>query len=266
MTLPRPINLNADLGESFGAWTMGDDQAMLALVDSANIACGFHAGDPQTMRATVRQALARGVSLGAHPSYPDLQGFGRRAMQFSPAEVENLLLYQVGALQALAAAEGGRVSHVKPHGALNNLACADQAIAQAVARAVRALDPGLILLAPAHSELARAGQAAGLPVALEVFADRAYLPDGQLVPRSRPDALVHGAEAALAHVRRMLDEGAIVAVDGTRLPTPIDSICVHGDGAEAVRTAAALRAGLQAAGFTPRPLDRLGLAGLPPGR
>lgn len=251
------INLNADLGEGFGAWTMGDDDAMLDLVDSANIACGFHAGDPLTMRRTVRRALDRGVSLGAHPSYPDLQGFGRRRMDFSPAELEALLLYQVGALQAVAAAEGGRVSHVKPHGALNNLACADAATADALARALRALDPALILLAPAHSELARAGQRAGLRVALEVFADRAYQDDGQLVPRSRPDAMVHGAAAALAHVRRMLDEGALVSVSGKRLPTAIDSICVHGDGADAVATAAALRAGLLAAGHTLRPLDQL---------
>lgn len=254
----RPaINLNADLGEGFGAWTMGDDDAMLDLVDSANIACGFHAGDPLTMRRTVRRALDRGVSLGAHPSYPDLQGFGRRRMDFSPAELEALLLYQLGALQAVAAAEGGRVSHVKPHGALNNLACADAATADALARALRALDPALILLAPAHSELARAGQRAGLRVALEVFADRAYQDDGQLVPRNRPDAMVHGAAAALAHVRRMLDEGALVSVSGKRLPTAIDSICVHGDGADAVATAAALRAGLLAAGHTLRPLDQL---------
>jgi len=257
MTSPRSINLNADLGEGFGAWTMGDDAAMLDLVDSANIACGFHAGDPQTMRRTVRRALDRGVGLGAHPSYPDLQGFGRRAMAFSPAELEALLLYQVGALQAIAAAEGGRVQHVKPHGALNNLACADAAVADALARAVRALDPGLILLAPAHSELARAGERAGLRVALEVFADRAYLDDGQLVPRSRPDAMVHGAAASLAHVRRMLDEGAIVSVGGRRLPTAIDSICVHGDGPDAVASARAVRDGLAAAGYTLAPLAAL---------
>lgn len=177
----RLINLNADMGESFGAWQMGDDQALLQIVSSANLACGFHAGDPLIMRSTVRLALAQGVSIGAHPSFPDLQGFGRRAMQLTPAELEATILYQVGALQAMATAEGGRVSHVKPHGALNNIACADAAIAATVARAVHSLDPTLILLAPAHSELARAGEAAGLPVRYEVFADRAYLDDGQLM-------------------------------------------------------------------------------------
>ena len=157
-----PINLNADLGESFGTWTMGSDAALLSVINSANIACGFHAGDPVVMRETVRLALADGVSLGAHPAFPDLQGFGRRAMQLSPKELEATILYQVGALQAMAAAEGGRVSHVKPHGALNNIACADEAMAATVARAVKALDRDLILLAPALSALERAGEAAGL--------------------------------------------------------------------------------------------------------
>jgi len=256
----RQINLNADLGESFGAWTMGDDAALLRVVRSANIACGGHAGDPLGMRQTVRQALAQGVSLGAHPSFPDLQGFGRRRMDFSPAEVEALVLYQVGALAAMAQAEGGRLSHVKPHGALNNMACADAGLADAIARAVRALDPGLILLAPALSELAAAGQRAGLPVALEIFADRAYLDDGQLVPRSRPDAMVHGAAASLAHVLRMLDAGALVCASGHRLPTAVHSICVHGDGPEAVASARAVRDGLQAAGWQVLPLSEMGLS------
>jgi UPF0271 protein len=252
------INLNADLGESFGAWKMGDDGAMLAVVASANVACGFHAGDPLVMRQTVRQALARGVSLGAHPSFPDLQGFGRRRMDMAPAELEAAIVYQVGALQALAAAEGGAVSHVKPHGALSNMACADAALADCVARAVRAAGRELLLLAPAHSELAKAGQRQGLRVALEVFADRAYQDDGQLVPRSQPGAMVHGAEAALAHVLRMLQDQAIVSLDGKRLPTAIDSICVHGDSPDAVQTAGAIRQGLVAAGYAIVGLDRLG--------
>ena len=255
----RRINLNADLGESFGAWTMGADDAMLEMVGSANIACGFHAGDPGVMRRTVRAALDRGVSLGAHPSFPDLQGFGRRRMDIPARELEAMVIYQVGALQAMAAAEGGRVGHVKPHGALNNIACVDAGVADAVARAMRALGGDLILLAPAHSELARAGERAGLRVALEVFADRAYLDDGQLVPRSRPDAMVHGAAASLAHVQRMLDEGAIVSVSGRRLPTAIDSICVHGDGPDAVASAAALKQGLTAAGWALVTLDAPGI-------
>lgn len=242
------INLNADLGESFGAWTMGDDAALLQVIGSANIACGFHAGDPVVMRETVRLALAHGVSLGAHPAFPDLQGFGRRVMQLSPKELEANILYQVGALQAMAAAEGGRVSHVKPHGALNNMACADEAMAATVARAVKALDRDLILLAPALSALERAGEAAGLRVAREVFADRTYQADGQLTPRSQPGAVLHGAQDCVQHVQRMLDAGGIVTADGLRLPTRIHSVCVHGDGPGAVATARALRAALEAAG------------------
>lgn len=253
----RLINLNADMGESFGAWQMGDDPALLQIVSSANLACGFHAGDPTIMRETVRLALARGVSIGAHPSFPDLQGFGRRAMQLSPAELEATILYQVGALQAMATAEGGRVSHVKPHGALNNIACADAAVAATVARAVRSLDPTLILLAPAHSELARAGEAAGLPVRYEVFADRAYLDDGQLMPRSRPGAVLHDAGQCVDHVLAMLREQALVAASGKRLPTRIDSICVHGDGPEAVATARLIRQALEQAGYQLAALDRM---------
>ena len=165
------INLNADLGESFGAWRMGDDDALLPLIDSASIACGFHAGDPGVMRATLRRALAAGVETGAHPSYPDLQGFGRRTMHFETHEVEALVIYQVGALAAFASAEGASLTHVKPHGALNNQACVDRGLAAAIASAIRAVDPGLILLAPAASVLAMAGRDQGLAVALEVFAE-----------------------------------------------------------------------------------------------
>lgn len=251
----KAINLNADLGESFGAWTMGDDAALLQVIHSANIACGFHAGDPVVMRETVRQAIANGVSLGAHPAFPDLQGFGRRVMQLSPRELEATILYQVGALQAMAAAEGGRVTHVKPHGALNNLACADDAMAATVARAVKALDRELILLAPALSALERAGEAAGLRVAREVFADRTYQADGQLTPRSMPGSVLHGADDCVQHVLRMLAAGGIVTADGQCLPTPIHSICVHGDGPGAVAAARAIRGALEAGGHR--------LAGLP---
>lgn len=248
------INLNADLGESFGAWTMGDDPALLKIVNSANIACGFHAGDPTVMQQTVRLAIAQGVSIGAHPSYPDLQGFGRRVMQMSNRDLQAMLLYQIGALQAIAAAEGGRVSHVKPHGALNNVACANQDVAAAVVQAIWQLDPSLILLAPAHSVLASAAEAAGLPVRYEVFADRAYLDDGQLMPRSRPGAVLHDAPACVDHVLRMLQAQAIVTATDKQLPCRIDSICVHGDGPEAVKTARAVRQALEAAGYTLQPL------------
>jgi UPF0271 protein len=243
------INLNADLGESFGAWRMGEDEALLGVVGAANIACGFHAGDPLVMRRTVRTALAAGVGLGAHPAYPDLQGFGRRPMTMAPAELEAAVIYQVGALAGIAAAEGGRLVHVKPHGALNNQACEDAALADCIARAVKAVDAGLILMAPALSELQRAGERAGLAVALEVFADRAYTDAGTLVPRSRPGAVLHDDEEVLAHVMRMLDAGAIVAHSGKRLPTAMHSICVHGDTPGAVANARRLRAGLAAAGW-----------------
>ena len=252
------INLNADLGEGFGPWTMGDDTAMLGIVASANIACGGHAGDPDVMRRTIREALRCGVSLGAHPSYPDLAGFGRRPMALSASELENQIAAQIGALAGIAALEGARLTHVKPHGALNNLACIDLATAETICRAMAAVDPTLLLLAPAASQLVRAGRERGLAVVEEIFADRAYLPDGQLVPRSRPDALIHGPGACADHVVRMLEARAVIAIDGTRIATPIGSICVHGDGTDAVAVAAAVRGALLAAGHEILPLPDLG--------
>jgi 5-oxoprolinase (ATP-hydrolysing) subunit A len=239
--MPEKINLNADLGESFGAWRMGDDAKLLRIVQSASLACGFHAGDPLTMRRTVRAALDAGVSIGAHPSYPDLQGFGRRSMNCSAEEVEALVLYQIGALDGFARAEGGRVSHVKPHGALSNDSCRDMALAAAITAAVEAYDPKLILLAPARSRLAEAGEAAGLRVALEIFADRTYEDDGALTPRSQPGAVLHEAAACRAHVAAMLEAGGLVARSGKILPTPIHSVCVHGDRAGAVEIASSLK-------------------------
>lgn len=250
----KTIDLNADLGESFGAWSMGADSELLGIVSSANVACGFHAGDPLVMRRTLRLARERGVGIGAHVAYPDLQGFGRRPMRIPAEELEAMVIYQIGALAGLAAAEGQRVGHVKPHGALNNAACADLELARTICRAVAAVDRKLVLLAPALSQLVVAGREAGLTVVEELFADRAYLDDGQLVPRGRPDAMIHGAETALAHVRRMLEEGAIVSVNGKRLPVQAGSVCVHGDNAEAVETARRLRAGLEAAGYAIVPL------------
>lgn len=252
-----PINLNADLGEGFGPWTMGDDQAMLDIVNSASIACGGHAGDPETMRRTVRLAKARGVSIGAHPSYPDLQGFGRRAMALTPAELEGQTAFQIGALAGIAALEAARVTHVKPHGALNNVACIDRDVADTLCRAIRTIDQDLILLAPAASQLLEAGRAAGLNVVAEIFADRAYLPDGQLVPRVRPDAMIHGAEACLDHTLSMLEAGALIAVDGTRVAASIGSICVHGDSPGAVGIARYLRQELGARGYQFTELPKL---------
>lgn len=244
------LNLNADLGESYGAWRMGDDQALLEVVNSANVACGYHAGDPLVMRRTVAEARARGVSLGAHPSFPDLQGFGRRRMDIAPDELEAMLVYQIGALAAIARAEGAELTHVKPHGALNNMACDDARLAAHVARAVRAFDARLILLAPALSRLVTAGREAGLPVVEEVFADRAYADDGSLLPRSQPGAVLHGAAECVAHVLAMVHSGALRSVNGIALPVKVQSICVHGDGADAVATARAVRLALEDAGCT----------------
>jgi UPF0271 protein len=245
MTEKPPLNLNADLGESYGAWRMGDDAGLLRLVQSANLACGFHAGDPVTMARTVRLALDSGVSLGAHPSYPDLQGFGRRSLRCSSEEVEALVLYQIGGLDGFAKAAGARVTHVKPHGALSNDACRDAGLAGTIARAVQAYDASLILLAPACSRLAEAGAAAGLRVAVEIFADRTYEEDGALTPRSQPGAVLHDPAACLAHVAAILAAKGLVTRSGKILPTPIHSVCVHGDGPGALGIAADLRGFLE---------------------
>ena len=244
-----PINLNADLGESFGAWQMGNDPALLQIVKSANVACGFHAGDPSVMRQTVRLCLEHGVSIGAHPSFPDLQGFGRRVMHMSASDLASTLIYQIGALQAIAAAEGAQVTHVKPHGALHNVACADEAVATTVVKAVHQLDANLCLLVPPYSCMASVAERMGHPIRYEVFADRAYLSDGQLMPRSQPGAVLHESQACVAHVLRMLSAKAIVTAQGQHLPCRIDSICVHGDGPDAVATAQALRAALIEQGY-----------------
>lgn len=252
MTTTRFIDLNADLGESYGAWTMGQDTALLALVSSANIACGFHAGDPDVMARTVSQAVARGVALGAHPALPDRQGFGRRAMAVSPEEAHNLVLYQIGALAAFAHAAGTRLSHVKPHGALYNMAARDAPLAIAIAEAVQAFDPDLVLVGLAGSALISAGTGLGLPVAREVFADRRYEADGSLTPRSHPDALLHDADAAVAQVLRMVEQGEVVARDGSVVPVQADTVCLHGDGPEALVFAMRLREALDRRGIRVR--------------
>lgn len=244
------INLNADLGESFGPWSMGDDPSLLEIVTSANVACGFHAGDPLVMLRTVELARDRGVSIGAHPAFPDLQGFGRRPMTLPPAELEAVLLYQLAALSGVATACGHRMTHVKPHGALNNMACADRTLSDVISRAVKRFDPSLILLAPALSPLAAAGQDDGLTVALEIFADRTYQDDGQLTPRKLPGSVLHTADECVAHVLKMIDAGGIVTTGGSVLPCAFHSICVHGDGPEAVASARAIRAALLAHGHT----------------
>ena len=245
----KGIDLNCDMGESFGAWRMGDDEAILAVVSSANVACGLHAGDPGTMRRTVQAAAAQGVAIGAHPSLPDLAGFGRREMRVSPEETYELVVYQAGALAAFAHTAGTALHHVKPHGALYNMAARDRALADAIARAIRDFDRSLVLYGLAGSELIRAGQDAGIAVANEVFADRTYQPDGSLTPRSRPDALIHDVEAAVAQVMRMVEEHQVRAVDGTLVAIEPDTLCIHGDAPQAPTFARRIRAALDAAGI-----------------
>ena len=246
------VDLNCDLGESFGAWTLGADAEVLASVTSANIACGFHAGDPGIMKRTVRLAREAGVAVGAHPGLPDLAGFGRREMQVSGDEAHDLVLYQVGALAAVARAEGVRLDHVKPHGALYNMAARDRPLADAVALAVRSFDPSLVLFGLAGSMLIEAGEAAGLQVASEVFADRAYDADGRLVSRGSPGAVVHDPSAVVERAIAMVRDGAVTAVDGSRVPVRADTICVHGDTPGAADLARRLRRGLEGAGVAVR--------------
>jgi 5-oxoprolinase (ATP-hydrolysing) subunit A len=244
----RSIDLNCDLGESFGAWRMGQDDAVLDYISSANVACGFHAGDASVMQRTVQAAMARGVAIGAHPSLPDLQGFGRREMQISADEAHALVLYQTGALSAFAVAAGTRLTHVKPHGALYNMAARDAQLADAIAGAVRDFDAGLILVGLAGSELPRAGSRLGLRVAHEAFADRRYRSDGSLVSRREPDAVIHDIDAAVAQAVAIAIEGRVTARDGTPVVIAADTICVHGDRPDAAEFAHRLQAGLVAAG------------------
>ena len=243
------VDLNADLGEGAPS-----ERELLRLVSSANIACGFHAGDPVTMRASIRAAREAGVAVGAHPSLADRENFGRKGLPVSPDEVFALVVYQAGAFQAIAQSLGVKPRHVKPHGALYNMAARDANLAEAVARAIATVDRALILLAPGGSALAHAGEAAGLRVAREVFADRNYQADGALVPRSQPNAVLHNAEEAAARVLRMLREGLVRAVDGNEIAIEADTICVHGDTPEAVAFAAELRRRLTAAGISIAPV------------
>jgi 5-oxoprolinase (ATP-hydrolysing) subunit A len=246
------IDLNCDVGESFGAFTIGADADMMASITSANIACGFHAGDPAVMRRTVRLAHAAGVGVGAHPGLADLGGFGRREMRISPQEVEDMVLYQIGALAAIASSEGAPLRHVKPHGALYNMAARDRGLAEALARAVRVFDPSLVLFGLAGSELLSAAAAAGLNAASEGFADRTYEPDGSLTPRSSPGAVVQDVETVVRRGVRMAAEGRVTATDGSAIDLEIDTICLHGDTPGSLELARALRIGLEQAGVSVR--------------
>jgi 5-oxoprolinase (ATP-hydrolysing) subunit A len=242
------IDLNCDMGESFGAYTIGADEAVMSSISSANVACGYHGGDPTVMRRTVRLACAAGVAVGAHPGFPDLAGFGRREMRIAPQDAEDLVLYQIGALAAIARSEGARLRHVKPHGALYNMAVKDRALGDAIARAVVAFDRSLILFALPGSELMRAGRECGLHTASEGFADRAYEPDGSLTPRSRAGAVIHDPRTVVQRAVRMAIEGRVLATDGSELAMRVDTICTHGDTPGAQDLTRALRAGLERAG------------------
>ncbi|WP_353951909.1 5-oxoprolinase subunit PxpA [Knoellia sp. S7-12] len=244
------IDLNSDLGESLGTWQLGDDAAMLDLVTSANVACGFHAGDSLTLQQTCAQAVERGVVIGAQVGYRDLVGFGRRFIDMDPAELTADVIYQVGALEMLAKVAGGRVAYVKPHGALYNAIVHHEAQAAAVVRAVLAIDPQLPVMGLPGSAFLRQAEEAGLRTVAEAFADRAYTPEGTLVSRREPGAVLHDADEVARRMVRLVTDGVITAIDGTEIPVRADSICTHGDSPGAVEMAKAVRAALTEAGVT----------------
>ena len=251
--MTRSVDLNADMGESFGAWTMGDDAALLGVISSANIACGFHAGDPDVMARTMAGAVARGVGIGAHPGFADLQGFGRHRLQQPLDTTANAIRYQIGAAQAMARAAGGRVRHLKLHGALANMASEDESLARACYQAALSVDPDLIIMVLAATAQERAARALGCLWAGEIFADRAYNDDGTLVDRRLPGAVIHDPAVAGPRIRQMVEEGAIITESGARLPAAIDTICLHGDTPAAVDLARAVRGTLEQAGIAIRP-------------
>ena len=248
----RTVDLNSDLGESFGAYTIGRDAEVIPCITSANVACGWHAGDPLIMRRTVALCKENGVAVGAHPGYPDLIGFGRRNLSVSPEEAKAYVLYQMGALQAFCRAAGVPLRHVKLHGAFYNMAAKDPALARAVVDAVAEADDSLVLLALSGSEMIAAAEAKGLPSRSEVFADRGYRRDGTLVPRSQPGALITDEDEAIARVIRMVRDGVVTSVDGVDVPLRAESICVHGDGEKALLFVRRIRKALEEAGIEAR--------------
>jgi UPF0271 protein len=250
------IDLNADLGEGYGPWRMGEDEAMLALISSANVACGFHAGDPPIMDRTARLALQHGVDVGAHVGFPDRQGFGRRPMQIDAAELATMVAYQLGALAGIARAAGHRMTHMSFHGALGNLAAADAALAEPLLRAIAAFDPQLIISSSSSRAIEGAAERCGLRVATAFLADRAYTDDGLLVPRKLPDSVIKDEAAVLARVRRLLQEGTIETYSGKSLAMPVRSILVHGDTPGAVALARAIRVEIEAGGGRIVPISR----------
>lgn len=242
------VDLNSDIGESFGNYKLGLDEEVVKHISSANIACGWHAGDPMVMEKTVEMAVREGVGLGAHPGYPDLLGFGRREMKVTPAEAKNYIKYQIGALWAFAEGKGVRLQHVKPHGAFYNMAAKDKDLARAIAEGIYEVDKDLILVGLANGELVQAGREVGLKIANEVFADRAYNPDGTLVSRKQEGAVIHDTDLAIARVLRMVKEGKVETINGEDITIQADSICVHGDNPKAVAFVDTIRNTLESEG------------------
>jgi len=237
----KSIDLNCDMGESYGAWKMGEDAAVMPYITSANIACGFHGGDPATIRKTVRLAVDHGVAIGAHPSLPDLQGFGRRVMKITPQELYDLVVYQAGAVEAFARAAGSKLHHVKCHGALYNMAAVDEALSDAMARAVKDLGSGVMIYVLSGSKSYEAAKKLNLPVAGEVFADRGYSDDGTLAPRDKPGGMIEDARKSVAQALAMVEEGYVTSLSGKRVPVSADTLCLHGDQPGAVAFAKEIR-------------------------
>ncbi|AFK01576.1 UPF0271 protein ybgL [Emticicia oligotrophica DSM 17448] len=250
----KQIDLNCDMGEAFGSWPMGNDQKLMEAISSANIACGFHAGDASIMRKTAQLALENGVAIGAHPGFPDLQGFGRRNMQLSPQEIYDICVYQIGAMFGTVRALGGKLHHVKPHGALYNMAAKDIALAKAIAEATRAIHPELILYGLSGSHLISEAEKLGLRTASEVFADRTYQNDGSLTPRTHANAMIEDTSLAVEQVIQMVEQKSVFATDGTKVGIKADTICVHGDGNHAVEFAFTLRKELLLRNITIKPV------------
>lgn len=251
------IDLNADMGEGFGPYRMGEDEALMQIVSSANVACGYHAGDPVIMDKTVRMALANGVDLGAHVGFPDLMGFGRRPIQADPAELAQYVLYQLGALSAFAKVAGHRLTHMSFHGALGNMAAADYTLAEPLVRAVAAFDPNIIVSVSTNTQIERAADKLGLKVATTFLADRAYTDEGDLVPRKLPGAVIKDREAVLQRVKRLLDDGVITSINGKKLPIKVQQILLHGDTPGAVDAARAIRQEIEAGNGRIVPVSQL---------
>lgn len=244
------ICIDADIGEALGPYRMGDDEALMPLVTSANIACGFHAGDPVVMTRSIELALKHDVCIGAHPGFNDIRGFGRRRMAMPAKEIEYMVTYQIGALMALAEGQGARVDYVKPHGALNNMAHEDRDMADAIARGIRSAGRDLVFVANCLSEMVAAGERAGVRVLHEAYADRHYLPNGRLMPRDHPESVIRDADQAAERTLEMLETQTLIALDGTRMASRIDTFCIHGDEPTAVPIASAIRARCAASGVT----------------